>query len=142
MLDRYKIRDWIYILLRGRETIAEHCQINNYTSKSGFRMQNNLQTIIFQKLLLLKLLLFKLLQNPSDYQNIILFDYSKKHSPIRFINILFLEDQNFLKCCCQTIILFKKRLFQQVLPMFLVLVNLLKTLLELRQMVLRKKINN
>ena len=36
MFDIYKIRDWIYILLRGRETVAEHRQISNYTSQSGW----------------------------------------------------------------------------------------------------------
>ena len=35
MFDRYKLRNWIYLLLRGRETIAEHRQISNYISQSG-----------------------------------------------------------------------------------------------------------
>ena len=35
MLDGYKIKDWIYLLLRGRETMAERSQINYYTSQSG-----------------------------------------------------------------------------------------------------------
>ena len=49
MLDRYKIRDWIYLLLRGRETIAEHRQISNYTSQSGERGSNeNLNGLVRQ----------------------------------------------------------------------------------------------
>ena len=35
MLDGYKIRDWKYLLLRSRETIAEHRKISYYASQSG-----------------------------------------------------------------------------------------------------------
>ena len=34
MLNGYKIRDWIYLLLRSLETIAEHRRICYYTSQS------------------------------------------------------------------------------------------------------------
>ena len=46
MFVGYKTRNWIFLLLRGRETIAERRKTSNYTSQSGSksvqRGQNNL----------------------------------------------------------------------------------------------------
>ena len=37
MFDGYKTRNWIYLLLPGRETTTEHRKISNYTSQNGLQ---------------------------------------------------------------------------------------------------------
>ncbi len=44
MLDRYKIRDWAYLLLRGRETIAERERV-----KGTLRRADNNPRYFFDK---------------------------------------------------------------------------------------------